>query len=454
MGLPLHAKELIVKKRILFNQNSETELQRLRPIGMFLNYMIIAVLGILITNNSTLFAQTEWAKDDGNPVLESGPNGNWDDSYIMEPCVTFDGTTYKMWYQGNDGTNNRIGYATSPDGVDWTKVGSVNPVLSAGPSGSWDDDRVGHPSVIFDGTTYKMWYRGNDGQTSRIGYAVSDDGTNWTKVDSVNPVLDTGNAGSWDDNSVQTPVVFMVDDSTFFMWYGGSDGSNTRIGLANSSDGMHWTKDTLNPVINIGTGWELSSVYPGAVLHDGTIFQMWYFGLDQSYIGRTGYAISGDGVDWTKDTLNPVLDVGASGAWDNMGAAVGAVLFDGNTYELWYDSWDGANAGAIGYANSSDSLAVGFPNQGFIPQKLSLYQNYPNPFNPVTTIHYDLPNQSDVQITIYDLMGREVNTLISESQEAGYKSIQWNATNIPSGMYFYQIRASDFVQTKKLILLK
>jgi len=84
----------------------------------------------------------------------------------------------------------------------------------------------------------------------------------------------------------------------------------------------------------------------------------------------------------------------------------------------------------------------------------SLAQNYPNPFNPVTTIQYELPQRSDVQITIYNLVGREVTTLISETQNAGYKSVQWDASGFSSGMYFYQIRAGEFVQTRKMVLLK
>ena len=81
--------------------------------------------------------------------------------------------------------------------------------------------------------------------------------------------------------------------------------------------------------------------------------------------------------------------------------------------------------------------------------EFKLFQNYPNPFNPTTTIHYDLPQRSDVQITIYDLLGRKMTTLISETQNAGYKSVQWDASNISSGMFFYQIKAGDFTQTKK-----
>jgi len=93
-------------------------------------------------------------------------------------------------------------------------------------------------------------------------------------------------------------------------------------------------------------------------------------------------------------------------------------------------------------------------NAPLLPKVISIFQNYPNPFNPITTIQYELPQRTDVKIAIYDLLGREVTTLLSETQEAGYKSVQWNASNVPNGMYFYQIRAGEHVQTRKMVLLK
>ena len=89
----------------------------------------------------------------------------------------------------------------------------------------------------------------------------------------------------------------------------------------------------------------------------------------------------------------------------------------------------------------------------------SLHQNYPNPFNPTTQIKYDLPEDANVNITIYDIMGRVVNNLVSSHQTAGYNSIQWNATNnegqlVSAGLYLYRIEAGQFRQTKKMVLLK
>jgi len=106
---------------------------------------------------------------------------------------------------------------------------------------------------------------------------------------------------------------------------------------------------------------------------------------------------------------------------------------------------------------SATALAIDLANM--IPDVFALHQNYPNPFNPVTLIRYDLPEDTDVLITIYDLRGRVIKSLIKGMQTAGYRSIRWNATNnsgepVSAGMYIYSIQAGKFHQTKKMILLK
>jgi len=94
-----------------------------------------------------------------------------------------------------------------------------------------------------------------------------------------------------------------------------------------------------------------------------------------------------------------------------------------------------------------------------IPAEFALHQNYPNPFNPTTTIKYDLKQNTDVLIIVYDMLGREVRTVINETQNAGYKNVVWDGTNnsgkqVSTGVYFYKIVAGDFVKTMKMILMK
>ena len=89
-----------------------------------------------------------------------------------------------------------------------------------------------------------------------------------------------------------------------------------------------------------------------------------------------------------------------------------------------------------------------------IPSEFCLYQNYPNPFNPATTIHFDVPRTCEVEIRVYSTLGMEVARLVDARFTTGRYSVQWNATGFTSGVYFYQIRAADFTQTKKLLLVK
>ncbi|MDP7037278.1 MAG: T9SS type A sorting domain-containing protein, partial [Candidatus Marinimicrobia bacterium] len=94
-----------------------------------------------------------------------------------------------------------------------------------------------------------------------------------------------------------------------------------------------------------------------------------------------------------------------------------------------------------------------------IPKRNVLHPAFPNPFNPFTMLRYDLPEPALVTLTIYDMNGREINQLVKNNQETGFKTVVWNGTDkigrpVSAGVYLYQIHAGDFVQTKKMVLLK
>jgi hypothetical protein len=88
------------------------------------------------------------------------------------------------------------------------------------------------------------------------------------------------------------------------------------------------------------------------------------------------------------------------------------------------------------------------------PMVFSLEQNFPNPFNPTTTIGFGIQNKSNVKITILNAIGEEVAVVLNEEREPGFHQVEFNATNLPSGVYFYQLKAGDFISTKKMILMK
>ncbi len=89
-----------------------------------------------------------------------------------------------------------------------------------------------------------------------------------------------------------------------------------------------------------------------------------------------------------------------------------------------------------------------------LPTQYKLEQNYPNPFNPATTIEYELPSSAHVQLRVYDLLGREVTTLVNEVQTAGYHSVVFDASKLASGVYFYSLEAGKFTQTRRMLLIR
>jgi hypothetical protein len=97
---------------------------------------------------------------------------------------------------------------------------------------------------------------------------------------------------------------------------------------------------------------------------------------------------------------------------------------------------------------------IGVSGNTELPKRFALEQNYPNPFNPNTNIKFQLPKKEFVTIKVFDVMGREVATLVNETKEAGYYSIEFNASNLASGMYIYKIEAGNFIDTKKMVLIK
>lgn len=89
-----------------------------------------------------------------------------------------------------------------------------------------------------------------------------------------------------------------------------------------------------------------------------------------------------------------------------------------------------------------------------VPSSYKLSQNFPNPFNPVTNINFSIPKNSFVTLKVYDMLGREISSLVSEQMQAGTYKVDWNAVNASSGIYFYTITAGDFKETKKMMLVK
>jgi len=178
---------------------------------------------------------------------------------------------------------------------------------------------------------------------------------------------------------------------------------------------------------------------------------MLYSAFDGSNV-RIGYATSQDGLAWTKFNGNPVLSQGSFGAWDSRFLFVGTVILTESTYEMWFGGFNGG-IWEIGYATSVLGQVSVQTSENPI-ETFNLSQNFPNPFNPETKIEYTLAKRGEVILTIYNIHGGQVARFVNGKQNAGNYEVSWNASGLASGIYFYRLQAGEFVQTRKMVLLK
>ncbi|MBM3217030.1 choice-of-anchor D domain-containing protein, partial [Candidatus Poribacteria bacterium] len=227
------------------------------------------------------------------------PRGDVTPQWVDTPAVIIDDGVYKMWYGGGTtaGGYGIVCYATSTDGVTWTKYAS-NPVFTK--SGS----EMHSGSVIKDGSTYKLWYHAYfGGSDPYIGYATSPDGISWTDQ---GVVLDQGSSGATDTNSVGEPSV-LKRNGQYEMWYAGVNASNVQtINYATSGDGVTWTKYASNPVLGVGASgsWDAVAVMGPTVLIANGDMRMWFAAVNSVYGAGIGYATANPTASVTPTTVN------------------------------------------------------------------------------------------------------------------------------------------------------
>ena len=172
-----------------------------------------------------------WKRQSDKPVLS--PEQTWEKRAVMCPHVLYDGKDklYRMWYSaGEQFEPNAIGYATSPDGLRWTRH-DQNPIFRPDPKSTWEKDRVTGCQVVKQGDWYVMFYIGfRDQQTAQIGLARSRDGiTNWQRH-AANPIIRLG-PGQWDAHACYKPFA-LFDGKRWLLWYNGRKGDLEQIGVA------------------------------------------------------------------------------------------------------------------------------------------------------------------------------------------------------------------------------
>lgn len=239
----------------------------------------------------------------------------------------------------------------------------------------------------------------------------TDEGKSWSQVN-----LSVSNA-------IDNPPVrgFVVNENDLFAWTSGN-------GLVRSSDlGKSWT--------SVWSGFQDMSIVSQAI-KDSTLFAV----VDSS-LGPSAKHL---GVFVSKDygkTWKPINE----GLPD---FNVATIAVEGN------DLYAGTAFGGVWKRSIAEIITDIGKKEEVVPSNFSLSQNYPNPFNPTTTIKYQLPITGHVTLKVYDLLGREVATLVNEEKTPGNYQVKFDGSNLSSGVYFYRMQAGDFTQTKKIVLLK
>ncbi len=238
----------------------------------------------------------EWQPRDA-PVILPGAPGDWDSHDALNPSVVRRGSSYYNLYSGFDGSTWRTGLATSADGLTWRKQG---PVLAPDPRAGEGGYIAANGAALWESGEFWYWYQAGPKPTPRLGLARAPDARNWRK--SPFPVLGFGPRGSWDERGIADPYVLKVREY-FYMFYLGQDRARRqRLGLARSRDGEHWQKLRANPVLEPGPYGSFDEMGLGepAVWIAGGSYWMLFTGRDAHENRRLGMARSTDGVHWEK----------------------------------------------------------------------------------------------------------------------------------------------------------
>ena len=399
-----------------------------------------------------------WTRAHGGAPVLQGTIGAFDGDGVYGADVAYDpadaAAPFKMWYSGRADVFGGIGYATSLDGLTWVKYQAGGampvPVVNHGPAGSADSFSAADPSVLKDGSTWKMWYTGDDSSKKRIAYATSQNGITWAKGGKViapedpgvsaniafgafaptvwktgsgfsmlltgrklvgggvfqtkvmmttssdgiawagpSPALNpSGSSGNFDYSNLNAPDLLQDSGSasSFKLYYSGNtiDGNgnyHTRIGLATSSNGSSFGKvsgaQTGGSVFDVGalgTSFDArqasgpSVAAPGG---SGPKFVGFYWGTRGSdFLPRLGEATSTDGSTWTKVPVSTeggaVLKLPTGGnpaiAFEKGGHRDPGVLYDAGTYDLYFTALDVNGAQSIGFASTLELPGTKLPN--------------------------------------------------------------------------------------------
>ncbi|HMQ70329.1 MAG TPA: Omp28-related outer membrane protein [Ignavibacteria bacterium] len=256
---------------------------------------------------------------------------------------------------------------------------------------------------------------------------------------------------------------------------------NSRPSLTYKVDGVEYTSSSLYSW-DINSSHVIEAVSPQTVGNNRYVFENWSNGGNQTQTITINSATSNYTANYKIQyrLLGSVVPAGLPVTVNGSGSFLDSasnnditlsavqVSYNGKTY--YFSNWEGTGSGSYTGPNTTanitmngfifqkaifDTIDVGISNYNSqIPDKFSLYQNYPNPFNPVTNIKFDIAKSTNTSIVIYDMLGKEISSLVNQVLAPGSYQYSFNASNFPSGIYYYRIKTNEFTDIRKMILLK
>ncbi|MCI0450616.1 MAG: T9SS type A sorting domain-containing protein [Chlorobi bacterium] len=419
--------------------------------GMFSNYS---------TNQGLSWSETypilTGDQDKGSPGTDDAPTSS------------FYGKTYLAWTRFSPPYPIVISY-TSNGGVNWSSIIQIN--------NSCGSNRSFGPSIGISptGTVYVAWSSAiptSPFTEDWVGFAKSTNGgINWSVTECAIdcngirtsilspwniransfPTIDVdktgGSRNGWIYIAITNKNLAPAGSDPDIVFHRSTDGGNTwSAGVRVNQDPINNGRNQFFPALRVDEDGGVNIIY-----YDSRNFA----DSVDIYLSRS----DNGGISWndyrvTQSRFRPVPVSGAGGS-GNMGDNIGLTSGNGNLYPVWMANYTGIFQV---WSAIIDYTTIGIKRIGTeIPKEFELKQNYPNPFNPVTNIRFDVPiieAHRNVSLQIYNVLGREVTTLINEQLNPGTYEIQWDASNYPSGVYLYQLKASEFSETRKMVVVK